>query len=62
MAPLESKNLSMGDRVYWQDNIKDQGKVVERDWSGVKIQWDTGKTTFYHHNDMGDVTRLPVAV
>jgi hypothetical protein len=62
MTPLESRKLSIGDRVYWQDDAKDRGKVVERDWSGVRIQWDHGKTTYYHHNDMRDVMRSPTAV
>ena len=58
MTPQESKSLEISDRVCWQNDVKDQGEVVARDWSGVQSKW-AGNTTYYHHNDMGDVRRLP---
>ena len=60
MTPEQSRNLTVGQRVSWLGNDQDRGIVVERDWSGVKINWDNGKTSFYHHNDMRDV--VPMAL
>jgi hypothetical protein len=62
MTPEQSRKLNIGDRVCWQDEAKDHGEIVERDWSGVKIKWDTGKATYYHHNDMGSVRLMPTVV
>jgi hypothetical protein len=62
MTPEESSDLKIGDRVRWQDDAKDQGEVVGRDSSGVQIKWDRGSSTYYYHNDMQDVTRLPTTV
>ena len=62
MTPHESRSLKIGDRVGWQEDAKDCGEVVERDWSGVRIKWEKGTTTHYHHNDMRDVRRLPASV
>ena len=62
MTPQESRTLKIGDRVYWRNAIKDTGEIVARDWSGVEIKWASGKTTYYHHNDMRDVTRPPTVV
>jgi hypothetical protein len=62
MTPQESKHLKIGDRVRWKDDAKDQGEIVGRDWSGVQIKWDSGKTTYYHHNDMRAVSRIPTRV
>jgi hypothetical protein len=59
MTPEESRKLNIGDRVYWQDEAKDQGEIVGKDWSGVQIKWDKGEVTYYHHNDMGRVKLLP---
>ena len=59
MTPEQSRNLNVGERVSWLGDDQDRGVVVERDWSGVKISWDNGKTSFYHHNDMRDIAPLP---
>lgn len=55
MTAEQSRNLNVGQRVSWRGDDQDRGIVVERDWSGVRINWDNGKTSFYHHNDMRDV-------
>ena len=62
MTLEESRNLNIGDRVCWQNDTKDRGEIVERDWSGVRIKWESGKTTYYHHNDMRPVVSLPSVV
>ena len=55
MTPTQSKNLKIGQRVAWLDSAEDQGTVSASDWSGVRIDWDNGKSQFLHHNDMGEV-------
>jgi hypothetical protein len=55
MTPAESKALKLLARVSWRGSAEDQGTVVKSDWSGVEINWDSGKTNYSHHNDMGDV-------
>jgi hypothetical protein len=55
MSPTESRALKLLKRVSWQGSASDHGTVVASDWSGVQINWDSGKTSFTHHNDMGNV-------
>jgi hypothetical protein len=55
MTPEESKALKLLKRVSWLDSVADQGTVMRSDWSGVQINWDSGKSNFYHHNNMGNV-------
>jgi hypothetical protein len=62
VTPEQSRNLNIGERVFWQGNAHDCGKITARDWSGVTIIWDTGKSTFYHHNDMRDIVHAPRVV
>jgi hypothetical protein len=56
MTPDQSRTLKIGQRVYWHSDGADSGVVVARDWSGVEIRWENGKRSFYHHNDMREVT------
>lgn len=59
MTPQEAKSLTVTDRVCWDDDFADQGTVVDRDWSGVKIKWDRNAIpVFYYFNDMGRLTKL----
>ena len=60
VTPEQSRNLKVGQRVSWLQDDQDRGLIVDRDWSGVKIKWDNGKTSFYHHNDMRDVAAAPL--
>lgn len=55
VTPDQSRSLTAGQRVSWLGDEQDRGSVVERDWSGVRIKWDNGKTSFHHHNDMRDI-------
>ena len=55
MSPEESRALKVLKRVSWEGSASDQGVVVGSDWSGIEINWDNGKTTFTHHNNMGSV-------
>ncbi len=36
----QSRTLSVGDRVCWQNDQADQGTVTEKNWGGVTIKWD----------------------
>ena len=60
MTPDQSKRLKVGHRVTWHDSAKDQGTVIAADWSGVQIEWDDGKTQFFHHNNMTEVSNAPL--
>jgi hypothetical protein len=55
MTPTQSKQLKIGQRVAWHDSAGDQGTVSASDWSGVRVEWDSGKNQFFHHNNMGEV-------
>ena len=62
VSPEQSRDLKVGQRVYWLGDGHDRGVVTERDWTGVRIRWDNGKTSFHHHNDMRDINVTPVKV
>ena len=55
MTPDQSRARRPKDRVSWKGVPGDQGTITGTDWSGVQIAWDSGNSSFYHHNDMGDV-------
>ena len=61
MTPAQSRKLKIGQRVVWQDAIKDQGTVTASDWSGVRIAWDNDTDQFLHHNNMGDLELAPAS-
>lgn len=58
----QSKKLKIGQRVAWHDSASDRGTVKACDWSGVRIAWDNGKDTFFHHNNMDEVQVAPLSV
>jgi len=37
----QSRLLKPFDRVCWQNDPADQGTVIEKNWSGVTIKWDS---------------------
>ena len=57
MTGEESRQLVVGDRVFWQTDQKNQGTVRGTSWSGVTIDWDDGDSTSISHNDMAQVHR-----
>jgi hypothetical protein len=59
MTGEESRKLKSGDRVFWRDDLKNQGTVRGTSWSGVTIDWDDGESTSISHNDMTQVSRAP---
>jgi hypothetical protein len=62
MTGDESRLLKIGDMVCWNNDQADQGKVIGTAWSGVTISWQDGHTSSVRHNDMGEVTVVPVKV
>jgi hypothetical protein len=60
MSGDRSRLLKVGEYVYWEGRKADRGKVVEIDWSAVKILWDNGFTNSICHNDMVNVSLAPV--
>ena len=61
MTPEQSRNLNVGQRVFWHADGGDRGIIIARDWSGVMIKWDNDVSNFYHHNDMGELTLAATA-
>jgi hypothetical protein len=58
MTGDQSRLLSIGDRVCWQNDQGDQGTVIEKNWSGVTIKWDSRGQQAILHNDMARVERV----
>ena len=56
MDKREAKKLLIGDPVVFSDGVK--GKVTEKNWMAVKIEWDDGQIGIIHLNDMQDVSRV----
>ena len=62
MTGAQSRLLKVGDRVSWAGIKTDLGTVIRTGWGGVVIDWDDGRTSSIHHNDMAQVERVPVKV
>jgi hypothetical protein len=41
MTGRESRQLLVGDRVIWRGDSKDAGGVIQTEWAGVTINWDS---------------------
>jgi hypothetical protein len=59
MTGEQSRQLKVGDRVYWERSMNDLGNVVGVAWNGVTIEWDDGRTASIQHNDMARIERMP---
>ena len=59
MTGTESRLLHVGARVCWAGSATDLGTVTSNGWDAVVINWDDGRTSSVHHNDMGEVTVTP---
>jgi len=57
MTPTESRGLKKGNRVCWQSNPADCGKITETSWNAVVIAWDNGQVASVHHGDMREIQR-----
>jgi hypothetical protein len=62
MTGDQSRLLKPFDRVCSQNDQADQGTVVEKNWSGSTIKWDSRGQQAILHNDMARVERVPVKV
>jgi hypothetical protein len=59
MTGEQSRLHKIGDRVSWAESLTDLGTVKSNGWGGVVIDWDDGRTTSIHRNDMKQVERVP---
>ena len=57
MTGEQSRKLKVGDRVYWQKDLADQGTVTEANWAGVTVRWNSLGEQAILHNDMGQIAR-----
>lgn len=58
MNQSQAKRLKVGDTVVWEGGpIK--GKVIERGYNAVKIEWSDGEISVIHHADAENVKREP---
>ena len=62
MTGDQSRFLTVGDRVCWQNDQADQGTVTEENWAGVTIKWDNRSEQAILHNDMAQVERVPTNI
>ena len=62
MTGDQSRFLSVGDRVRWNNDINDQGTVTEKNWAGLTVKWDNRGEQSILHNDMAQVERVPTKV
>ena len=58
MNVAESKNLKTGNRVCWQGNAADSGRITETTWDAVTIVWDNGQVATVHHGDMREIQKV----
>jgi hypothetical protein len=59
MTGPESRQLVITDRVSWQASTSDLGTVIEKNWAGVVIKWDSRGEQPILHNDMAQIERVP---
>jgi len=62
MTGDQSRQLKVGERVCWQNDQADQGTVIEKNWAGVTIKWDSRGQQTILHNDMVRVERVPTKI
>jgi len=58
MTGSQSRLLKVGARVCWRGNQNDQGIVIETNWSGVTLKWDSRSEQSILHNDMDAVSAI----
>jgi len=57
MTGEQSRQLKVGDCVYWQNDQSDRGTVTETNWAGLTIRWDSRGDQTIQHNDMAQLER-----
>jgi hypothetical protein len=62
MTGDQSRQIQVGDRVWWNADNNDQGTVTEKNWAGVTIKWDNRSEQAILHNDMAQVERVPTKI
>jgi hypothetical protein len=59
MTGDQSRQLNVGDRVYWSADKNDLGTVTEKNWAGLTVKWNNRSEQTILHNDMAQVERVP---
>jgi hypothetical protein len=59
MTGDQSRQLNVGERVYWSADKNDLGTVTEKNWAGLTVKWDNRSEQTILHNDMAQVERVP---
>jgi hypothetical protein len=59
MTGAQSRTLAVGDRVYWNGDLSDQGRITETSWAGVTVKWQNRNEQSILHNDMTQVEKVP---
>lgn len=59
MDAKTAKTLKVGDRVIWDNNPGDRGKVVEVGYCAVKVAWENGLVGTTDFRDMRRIEREP---
>jgi hypothetical protein len=44
---------------HWKTDRNDQGTIIETNWAGVTIKWDSRSEQAILHNDMAHVDQVP---
>ena len=60
MTEKEARKLKVGDRVYWGNDPRDQGLIVEVGKNGVNIRWENGQEGWIMFKDMIRVTKIEI--
>jgi hypothetical protein len=58
MTGSESRLLLVNARVIWNADKEDAGTIIDRDWAGVTIKWDSREQQTLLHNDMAMVSKV----
>lgn len=56
MTGEESRRLVVGAKVWWNADKNDTGMIMEKDWAGVVVKWDSRQKQAILHNDMAAVS------
>jgi hypothetical protein len=59
MTGDQSRRLQVGKLVCWKTDRNDQGTIIETNWAGVTIKWDSRSEQAILHNDMAHVDQVP---
>jgi hypothetical protein len=59
MTGDQSRGLKAGDLVCWNNDKSDTGTIIETNWAGVTVKWNSRGEQQILHNDMAQIERGP---